>query len=319
MSGVRARLGLVGAGRWGRRYIETINAMDGVELAWVASGNPDTQRRAPGARVVPEWRKLLNAGLDGVVIATPPAVHGEMLRAFVEVGIPSMVEKPLCLGLAEACELREIIRATGVPVLVDHTQLFHPAFTVLKERAESLGRVKHIRSESMAFGPFRPDVSVLWDWAAHDISLCLDLLGRLPERVSALGDGNSVALSLDFDGGPAAWITNSNMSMEKRRAFTVHFDRRVLVLNDLSDCKLVEHELDSSSSAGGGLPGATSNPPVSNAMPLTQAVEYFVEGLGHGDRGRFGLDLACDVIRVLDAADRSMSAACPMTPCGQPQ
>ena len=253
-------LGLVGAGRWGRRFIETINAMDGVSLALVASRNPETTAYTLGARVVSDWREMLAADLDGVIIATPPASHGEMLRAFVEVGIASMVEKPLCLDVSEARELRDVVEASGVPVLVDHTQLFHPAFAVLKKRARDLGRVSYIRSEGMGLGPFRPDVPVLWDWASHDISLCLDLMGTLPERVSALGDRNSVTLALDF-GTTTAWISNSNLSFEKRRALTVHFEDHALVLNDLNADKLVKYRLDSN------LPGGRCSAGVAHTHP----------------------------------------------------
>ena len=301
------RLGLIGAGPWGRRYIATIDSMSGVNLVLVASRNPETESLVPETPVVPDWRDLLPAGLDGVVIATPPASHGEILRAFVGAGIPAMVEKPLCLGLSEALELRDIVAESGVPVLVDHTQLFNPAFVALKTRAQALGAVRFIRSESMGFGPFRPDVSGLWDRAPHDISVCLDLLAAVPDRVCALGNGAAATLWLDFHGGPSAWIANSNLSMQKTRALTVHFERCVLVFDDVAADKLVEHRVDFT-------PERVHHPalgpgdvlPVPEGMPLTRAVEHFVRGVRRVDLTGFGLDLACEVIRVIDAAQRSM-------------
>lgn len=303
-------LGLVGAGRLGRRYIETIRALDGVSLALVASRNPETPAYAPNARVVPDWMDLLVADLDGVIIATPPTIHGEMLRAFVEAAVPVMVEKPLCLDINEACELRDFVQARGVPVLVDHTQIFHPAYATLKRYATDLGPVAHIFSEGMGFGPFRPDVPVLWDWSPHDISLCLDLMGTLPESVSALGDQRSVTLALDF-GTATAWINNSNVSLEKRRSLAVYFENHALVLNDRSDEKLVLYHSDSGL-RGGALPMEPLLPiSVSPTMPLAQAVSYFVEGLSGGDQAYFGLDLACDVVRTVDAAQSSIRGAHP--------
>lgn len=242
MTRTTTRLGLVGAGRWGRRLIETIRSIEGATLAFVASQNPATSAFAPEARVVEDWRELLAADLDAAIIATPPGLHSPMVRAFVQAGIPSMVEKPLCLDLAEAVELNDFVRASGVPVMVDHTQLFHPAWKVLKRRAEELGPVRFIRSEGMGYGPFRPDVPVLWDWAPHDVSLGIDLFGALPERVSALGNDDSVDVWLEFEGGPTAHVANSNVSVEKRRCFTAYTDHHVLVLDDRSAPNLVEHQ-----------------------------------------------------------------------------
>lgn len=301
------RLGLIGVGRWGKRYIETIDSRPEVYLSIVASKNPETAQLLPNTTIVADWKDLLNKDLDGVIISTPPASHGSILRVFVEAGVPVMVEKPLCLNISEAFELYELIEKKGVPVLVDHTQLFHPAFDVLKKRAKELGNIKFISSEGMAFGPFRHDVSVLWDWAPHDISLCLDLLEELPNRVSALGNEYAVAINLDFDEGFFAWITNSNLSNKKRRMFAVYFEHKVLVLDDLSENKLVECDFnfelrfEKRQVLGSGTPLS-----VAEAKPLTRAVTHFIQGITGGDLTRFGLRLACDVIRVISTAEKSM-------------
>jgi len=144
--------------------------MTEARLSIVASKNPETAQLLPDAMIVADWKDFLEKDLEGVIIATPPAYHGDILRFFVEAGIPAMVEKPLCLDLSEAFELCELVEKKSVPVLVDHTQLFHPAFDFLKKRAKELGNINFISSEGMAFGPFRRDVSVLWDWTPHDIS-----------------------------------------------------------------------------------------------------------------------------------------------------
>lgn len=301
------RLGLIGAGRWGRCYIETIKSIGGVNLEVVASRNPETGALVPGKRVVSDWRELLNVDLDGVIIASPPASHGKIVRAFATEGIPVMVEKPLCLNLAEAYDLKALVETKEIPVMVDHTQLFHPAYKVLKDCAKDLGKVRFIRSEGMAFGPFRPDVPVLWDWAPHDISLCLDLLAKIPDRVSALGNRSTVTLWLDFSDGSFAWISNSNVSQKKRRVLTVYFDHHILVLDDLAANKLVKFEVDFTSLYDSS-PTIDSGTALAapDGMPLIHAVKYFVQGIRGGDLTGFGLDFACDVIRTIDAAQHSI-------------
>ena len=311
MHGNELRLGLVGAGRWGKRYIETIRGMSGVRLALVVSRNEETTHLVPDAVVISDWRDLVAEDLDGVVVATPAATHSEILSSMVSAGIPTMVEKPLCLDLAEALALRDLVRKSKVLVLVDHTHLFHPAFTALKAHGEELGPVRFIRSEGAAFGPFRPDVSVLWDWAPHDLSLCLDLLNTVPDRVSALGDDSSVTVWLHFDKDTSAWITNSNLSLQKRRLLTVYFEHHALVLDDSAIDKLKEYKVDFEGSPRNFTFDSGNILPVPQDMPLTCAVSYFVQGIRGGDTARFGLDLACDVIRTIDAAQRALEQSQP--------
>src|SRR5229473_890850 len=98
------RLGLIGAGRWGRNYLRTIAATPGVRLARLASRNPDSVRLAPAdCAVTPDWRDLLDRNaLDGVIIATPAALHAEMALAAMDAGLPVLVEKPLTMDIAQA-------------------------------------------------------------------------------------------------------------------------------------------------------------------------------------------------------------------------
>jgi len=75
------RLGLVGAGRWGRNYIRTIAELEDVVLARLASRAPDAAALAgDGCAVAADWSELITAGdLDGVIVATPPATHADIV------------------------------------------------------------------------------------------------------------------------------------------------------------------------------------------------------------------------------------------------
>lgn len=305
--GKNIRLGLVGAGHWGKRLIKTISALEGVSLDVVASKNPNTTNLVPEARVVSNWKELLKASLDGVCIAVPPTYHAQMLQAFLNVGIPVMVEKPLCLSLREADKLCDLVGNSPAPILVDHTQLFQPAYQVLKKCVKRFGSPRFIRSEGMALGPFRPDVSVLWDWSCHDIALCLDLMGRLPERVSAVGGDYAVEMMLTFGGGVVAAISNSNLSLTKRRLFEVYCGHRALVFNDCLKTKLLEYKIDFNSRVV-HVPRNPSGTAIAIAKeaPLARVLKHFAEGIRRRDFARFNFGLACNVVRVLDAAERSI-------------
>ena len=303
------RLGLIGAGRWGRNYIRTIAGLDGVALVRVGSRNPETPLHVPpSCTVTPEWRQVIDQRfVDAVIIATPPALHAEMTRAAVEAGLPVLVEKPLTLDRAEAESLKDFVASRGGLVMVEHTQLFHPAYRKLKEVAPVYGSIHVIHSEAGNFGPFRADTSVLWDWGSHDVAMCLDLLGNFPSSVEAIvreqqstpaGMGQIIDLSMEFPAGISARVCIGNI-MPRRRMFSVQLDRGMLVYDDLAESRLRHIE------TGDGLdmtaPGEGIPIPFDYEPPLTCAVREFAAAARAHVVNADNLALAVDVVRVLSS------------------
>ncbi|MEE9276526.1 MAG: hypothetical protein V3V62_14570, partial [bacterium] len=198
--------------------------------------------------------------------------------------------------------------------------LFHPAFRRLKEEAARLGRLTHIRAEGGSWGPFRADTSPLWDYGPHDVSMCLDLIGEAPSSVAAEreearqtgeGYGEVVSLRLEFPGGGRAAVRVGNLMPEKRRRLTAYCERGALDFNDLAADKLILHEGAPPPPSGedpAPPPGAGRPAPVSDALPLTCAVEAFAAAIRGESREGLGLALAVEVVRVLTACDAALPA-----------
>jgi predicted dehydrogenase len=302
------RLGLIGAGRWGRNYIRTIAALDGVRLTRLASRNPASRELVgPECTISADWRHVVESGdLEGIIIATPPSLHAEMTIAAVAAGIPVLVEKPLTLGLAEAVTLREQVRTRKGRVMVDHTHLFHPAFEELKRQVAALGMIREIEAEAGNQGPYREDVPVLWDWGPHDVAMCLDLLGEPPREARGMREERAnrgtavtetIRLELEFSSGARARIRISNM-MEKTRRFSVRCEAGVLVYDDIARNKLMLHR--------DGRDGPIN---VSAEPPLSRVVEAFVAGISAGNDTTVSLDLAVNVVAVLERCARTLATA----------
>jgi predicted dehydrogenase len=308
------RLGLIGAGRWGRNIIRTATALDDVVLMCVASRNPETVALVPrGCAVTPDWRSLVDRrGVDAVIVATPPALHAEMARACVEAGLPVLVEKPFTMNLAEAEALQALAQARGGLVMVDHTHLFHPAFRALKREAPRFGLMRAIRSEAGNHGPFRADTPVLWDWGPHDVAMCVDLLGSPPVGVHARlaesrrterGLAEIVDLQCDFRGGVTARLRIGN-AMPKRRWFAVLLERGVLVYDDLAVERLVYHARITA--LEGSIPLEGTPVTFTYQPPLACAVREFAAAAARGTDPSRSLDVAVDVTRVLAACQSQL-------------
>jgi predicted dehydrogenase len=91
------RLGFLGVGWIGRDRMRALVASGLAEAALVADASPDAAAEAAaevGAQVVsPD--ELLAAGLDGVVIATPSALHAQQAIAALQGGSAVFCQKPL--------------------------------------------------------------------------------------------------------------------------------------------------------------------------------------------------------------------------------
>lgn len=113
------RLGLIGAGPWGRNYIHTIAGLDGICLTRLASRNPESARLTGSEGTISEdWRDIVEAeNLDGIVIASPPVTHADMVLAAISKGLAVLVEKPISLSVAEAEKILATAKAEDAIVM----------------------------------------------------------------------------------------------------------------------------------------------------------------------------------------------------------
>ncbi len=242
---------VLGAGRWGKCLISTVQRLDGFSLRAVASSNPDTRTLVPNCCLVtPGWREVIeHPEVMAVLIATPPALHLEMTRHALTCGKPVFLEKPMTMEPQEAREIARLSAETGRPVIIDHIHLFSDAFRSMKEHLPQIGRIRRIRGDAGNKGPVRHDASVLWDWGPHDLAMILDITGARPHAVTACvlgqeqtrdGVGQHLRISLQFrEEHPDCAFEVSNIRPAKRRHFTVEGDLGRLEYDDLLPDKLL--------------------------------------------------------------------------------
>ncbi|HKS62366.1 MAG TPA: Gfo/Idh/MocA family oxidoreductase [Xanthobacteraceae bacterium] len=301
------RLALVGAGRWGRNYIRTIASLDGVELVAVASRNAETAGLAPpGCRIVAGWRDLTDAtDVEGVIVASPPDTHAEILIAALEREKAVLVEKPVVMSRRDAARIRTALDARPAIILVDHTHLFHPAFRALRREAASLGPVRAITSSAGNHGPYRRDASVLWDWAPHDLAMCLALVSgaarverarRAEVRVIDGVAAERLVLDLTVGSTPAN-VTVSTLDA-RHRWFAAQFDSCTLVFRDFVDDKLVRFApgADIATSVGTAIAAGSE-------LPLSRAVIEFAERIRAKNTDRGSIDLGLSVVGLIADAE----------------
>ncbi len=288
-------LALVGKGRWGKNYINTINNLSSCEL-------PDNFIKTSNYKDLFAFDNI-----QGVIIATPSSTHFKIAKEFLEKGFNVLIEKPMTTNYKDALELSRIVKEHRNIVMVGHIYLYSPAFLKVKKLIKSIGRIKYILTEGMNYGPIRSDVSALWDWGPHDVSMAIDLLGSLPEEVSASGlshvrPGTQLYdmcnLKLKFVNDVYCFVNIGWLSPIKKRNMTIVGDNKTIVFDDTIEKKVaVIKNLKNKK---------TDYPSFLKDSPLRLEISNFVDQIKNREKNYSSLKMGLDVVRVLTACEKSM-------------
>jgi predicted dehydrogenase len=194
----RPRLGFLGLGWIGRQRMEAVLAAGGAVAAALADTDSQAVRAAaesaPGAAVCAGLSEMLRQDLDGVVIATPSAMHAEQAIAALERGLAVFCQKPLGRHSAETTRVLEAARRAdrrlGVDLSYRHTRAAQRLRGELS--AGAIGRPYALELVfHNAYGPDKPWFTdrrlsgggCLIDLGTHMVDLGMWLTGRRVGRV----------------------------------------------------------------------------------------------------------------------------------------
>jgi len=187
------KIGIIGMGKWGKNLIREFSNF--VEISkCVTTGNKDNinwiQKNFPNTQCSKNISDLLDDNsIDAIIIATPINTHYELAKKALESGKHVFVEKPITLNTKEAEELVKIAKTENKILMVGHLLHYHPAIIKIKEmiKENKIGKIKNITCNRLSLGKFRKFENVLWSFAPHDISVVLDLVRDMPEKVICYG------------------------------------------------------------------------------------------------------------------------------------
>ena len=138
-------------------------------------------------------------------------------------------------------------------ICVDHVFLYNTAVLRIKELIEAgeLGNVFYIKSERKGLGPrLRTDVNIIYDFAAHDISMILYWLSKdndytLPKRVWSTGKSyidkqeDVSSIILEFPNNIQAHIFTSWYAPQKIRLTEIAGSKKMIIFDDVHSDSLM--------------------------------------------------------------------------------
>ncbi len=222
-SGPRLRIGIAGAGYFGRFHALKVASASRAVLAGIH--DPDQARAAQvaaeaGGAPVLGLADLLDA-CDALIVAAPAEAHFHLAEAALRAGRHVLIEKPIASSLAQAHRLAALATEAGRVLQVGHLLRFSAEHEAITRR---ITRPLYIEATRLA--PFKPrgtDVSVILDLMIHDLDLVLAIVDSPIESVDALGSAVSSAhedianARVRFVNGCVATITASRISLKTER------------------------------------------------------------------------------------------------------
>jgi predicted dehydrogenase len=319
---------VVGLGYWGPNLLRVLGDNVDARVRWICDLDPERlgkyRRRYPDARVTTRLERVLaDPTVDAVIIATPVDTHYDLAGRALEAGKHVFVEKPLAPSSELADELAVMAAQRDRILMCGHTFLYSPPVRAIKRMISEgkLGDIYFISSSRVNLGLHQRDVSVIWDLGPHDFSILLYWLSEMPTTVRAIGRDSIVKgipdvafVTMTFASGIIANIELSWLAPSKLRRTVLVGSERMAIYEDgapepvrLFDQGVVyrdpetfgEYHLSYRS-------GDVISPKIESYEPLGLELADFVGAIRAGERMEYHTAIARSVVRMADAADRSL-------------
>jgi predicted dehydrogenase len=207
---MKPRIGFLGLGWIGQSRLRALVDAGVADVAALADPRSESTARVAsdlqGVSVCPSLDALLDESLDGVVIATPSALHADQAIACLERGLAVFCQKPLARSREEAERVVTTARRVNRRLAVDMSYRHTAAHNALKQLVEdgSLGTVH--TADFVFHNAYGPDQAWYYSRALAGGGCLMDLGVHLLDQIQWMlgwADANIVDARLRCQG--RAW------------------------------------------------------------------------------------------------------------------
>ncbi len=152
----KLKIGIIGTGWIAEAHIENYKLMPDVEIVAGADLVPGKAEAffkkfgVEGVRCYNSHKEMLDAepDLDAVSVCTYNRTHAECTIYALNKGVNVLLEKPMCVTIEEAVEIRKAEKASGKVLSIGFQPRFNPNMKNLKSIVESgvLGKIYYIQT-----------------------------------------------------------------------------------------------------------------------------------------------------------------------------
>jgi len=304
-------------------YAQEFERRDDVKLTVVWDEEPDKGKifaKKHNLEFEPDLDKLLGCeNVDAVCINAPTNMHPEIIIKSAKAGKHIFTEKVLALTNAEADEISNAVKESGVKFCISFPHRTFPQNLFAKKVVEEnlLGNVTYMRvrnaHDGASSGWLPPHFfdekqcggGAMIDLGAHPMYLIPWILGKPDEVSSAFTyvtehkvEDNAVTV-MKYKSGTIAIAETGFVTKHSPFTLELHGTEGSLIITG-SDVRLISAKLNESYAQFGGWID-----PIQLPQALPRAITQFVEGILYGKEIIFGMDDAVVLTELMDAAYRA--------------
>ena len=185
------RIGLIGAGRHGSRYIyHILHDLPEVRLAALCRKRTGEEIPWLSTAEIPiygDYRALIaDPAVEAIVVVAPPSLHPGICLEAVKARKPLLIEKPLATTGRDARAMVTAAEDAGVLLMPAQTMRFDSAILLLKDHLPKIGRLRYatftsrieMKTSTQVCSPIAGQRGVLLELGIHLLDLVPFLTGE---------------------------------------------------------------------------------------------------------------------------------------------
>ncbi|MFY0594663.1 Gfo/Idh/MocA family protein [Roseivirga sp.] len=223
--------GFIGFGRIARKFLESLESVDGeIPYAFASRSNAVAlQEEFPGVKVYDSYESLLaDDNIDVVYISTTHNFHCDNTIAALKAGKHVLCEKPMGISSQEIAKMTEVAKSSGKFLMEAMWMRFLPAYksAINCVKSGEIGKVNYatasfgFRSEDKLTKEGRllnPELAggALYDVGVYPLTIISDLFGWKPQHFAAhaikseTGVDETIQIQFDFGNNKLAQVMGS--------------------------------------------------------------------------------------------------------------
>jgi len=192
---------MVGQGAFAKKHLNGLARIDGVEVASISGGSPDTTEAVAKEYGIPHWttnldEALAQPGIDAAILASPTQMHADQAVQVLQAGKHVEIEIPIADSLADAERISALQKETGLIAMAGHTRRFNPSHQWVHNKIKA-GELTIQQMDVQTYFFRRTNMNaegkprswtdhLLWHHACHTVDLFQYQTGETASEVQAL-------------------------------------------------------------------------------------------------------------------------------------
>jgi 2-hydroxy-4-carboxymuconate semialdehyde hemiacetal dehydrogenase len=207
---------LAGQGAFGIKHLEALAKIPDVQVVSLTGGNQQQTEEVAKKFGIPHWtgnlaESLAQPGVEAAILATPTQMHAEQTIQCLRAGKHVQVEIPMSDSVADAEQVAQVQKETGLIAMAGHTRRFNPSHQWIHKRIKA-GELKVLQMDVQTYFFRRTNMNalgkprswtdhLLWHHACHTVDLFAYQTGEAASQAYAVQGPKHPQLGIAMDMG----------------------------------------------------------------------------------------------------------------------